>query len=151
MKNLLAVLVPDEAPLCVDLGGFRYRCERAWTFTILFEDRPPLTTTIPVGFVCDLFSVPPVIQWFIPKAQASNIAAWVHDWLFATVGLRPTAADPSPINLSGANWCLEYVAKHTKIPWITRRLIMRGLSIGSWKPWNELKRAGHSLATPKMR
>lgn len=148
--KILAVITPAEAPIATDLGNLRFRCERAWTFRILFSDGTYLDATIPVGFICDLYSVPWLFRWLVPKSQHSNIAAWVHDWLFATVGLRPAAHCPPVITLAEANWCLDYVARQTKVSAFKRPLIYAGVSLGGSIPWNRLERAGHSLANPAM-
>lgn len=148
--RVTAVITPEYSPLCVSLGNFLLRCERAWSFTIVFSDGTSITATIPPEFVCDLYSVPWVFQWLIPKSQNSDIPAWVHDFLLATCGLR-ISADSAPIlTLEECNWCLDYLGRLKKVNRFKRPLIALGVQLGSGRIWQSYLAAGYSLARPRM-
>jgi hypothetical protein len=105
---------------------------------------------VPVGFVCDLYSVPFPLSVFIPRDERDNRPAMIHDWLYATVGLRATAAAPSTFPRSLCDAALFHASRQCGLGPVRSWSIHTGVTIGGWKPWSDLSRAGHSLAHPKL-
>lgn len=140
---MMSLIIPDEMPLCRSLGRGRWEVCEPWTFVV-----EGYKTTIPIGFVTDLFSVPWPISLFIPKDQRDNRPALIHDWLYATVGLRETSFHGSRVSWFQANRALDVAAVKCGLSWIQRELIIAGLMIGSAAVWRKYEFAGYSLTNP---
>lgn len=52
--------------------GFRYYIGEEWSNDFI---------DVPAGFVTDFFSIPPPIQWLLPKTQNGNQSSVLHDYL----------------------------------------------------------------------
>lgn len=150
MRKLVDIITPAESPSGRSIGHFRFRLTEAWPFTLIFDDGTRYEGSIPIGFVGDLFSSPWIAQFFVPKSQGSDKGAWLHDWLFATVGLRKTAKDEPLVSLAQANWAMAYVNAKERVNVFQRWFLKTGVNLGGWIPWNDYRRAGHSLTYPKM-
>jgi hypothetical protein len=143
---MLELEYPDQMPMSRSLGRGRWLVCEPWTFTI-----NRVTTTIPAGFVTDLFSVPWPANWFVPRDQRDNRPALIHDWLYATSGLRQTAHDRPAISWSDSNLALEIAADRCGLSWIQRNLIITGLLVGSGMVWRKYDHAGCSIENPCLR
>jgi len=144
--NLPVLKIPERMPPSTSLGLGRWETYAEWAFTI--NDVPCL---IPPGFICDLYSVPFPLSIFIPKDESDNRPALVHDWLFATVGLRETAEGPSLFTLDSANKALLAAMQICGFPWSRRTSIYTGVQLGGWHAWNKMTAAGWSLSNPCMK
>lgn len=139
------VILPATMPPTISLGRGRWRTTEEWAFRILDQ-----WATIPSGFVCDLFSVPFPLNILIPRDEQDNRPALIHDWLYATVGLRFTHADKPLLVRAECDLALREACRQAGFPWRRRTSIYTGVRIGGWKPWNELAAAGHSVTHPKL-
>ncbi len=69
-------------PLTVtQIGGFRWRVERAFIYYIDSLDSPSYIE-VPEGFETDFASVPRAFWWLFPPAGKYTQAAVVHDYLY---------------------------------------------------------------------
>lgn len=141
----MKIFMPPEFPACRSLGGGRWRLLEPWTF---FVDGFP-ATAIP-GFVCDLYSSPWVFTMAIPSDELDNRPALMHDWLYATVGLRKTQFKPSVFSRGQADEVLREAMQMCGFSWARRNVIHLGVRIGGGSPWGEYTRKGYSVANPCM-
>lgn len=142
----MTLAFPDRMPPCISLGSGKWETQTPWWFAI-----NGFKTIIPAGFVTDLYSVPWLFSLIIPRDQASNVPALIHDFLYATCGLRMLATDSPRISHRECDRALYRAAEICELSWIQRRLILRGLLIGSWRPWNQMLREGRCLTNPRMK
>jgi hypothetical protein len=132
-------------PATRSLGRGRWLLLEDWEFILNGK-----LITIPKGFVTDLYSIPWPWCWFFNPDQTDNRPALIHDWLFATCGLRPTATDESVFNLTQVNTALRFAMEVCNLPWISKKAIYRGVDVGSWVIWGRYLRAGYSQQNPKL-
>lgn len=136
---------PTRMPPAYSLGAGRWETSAPWSFTL-----DGFATEIPAGFICDLYSVPLPLSVFIPRDEQDNRPALIHDWLYATVGLRADAASPSRFTRAQADETLRLACQRCGIPALRSWSIHTGVRLGGWIPWSALERGGCSLAKPKM-
>lgn len=147
-------IMPDEMPATKSLGLGYWRLTEPWEFSLLltFEsgEMRVIKTTVPAGFVTDLFSTPWIVQFRISRDQYDNRPALVHDWLYATCGLRADRFSPSILNCSESDLALRAAMIKVGFPGYRTFSIYRGVWLGGWITWNKYLNAGYSLAYPKL-
>jgi len=121
-----------------------------WSFSIGSSQ-----VVIPALFVSDAYSFPTMLNWipllgsYLDNADVESfIPCFVHDWLFATGGLRETKSDEPIYSLKECNRILALSAKAEGVSWLRRKLIFDGLAIGSHIVWNRCLKAGASMESP---
>lgn len=139
------VILPATMPPTVSLGNGRWRSTVEWSFRIC-----DMWATVPAGFVCDLFSVPFPLSILIPRDEPDNRPAFIHDWLYATVGMRPHFMSKPLFSREECDAALREACRQARFP--ARRVwsIYTGVRIGGWVPWSKLDEAGYSIANPKL-
>lgn len=95
----------------------------------------------PRWFVTDWASIPRALQWLIPKDRGRR-AAVIHDWLYATRGLRGqySRAECDAIFLEA----MEVIGVHP----VTRRAMWLGVRAGGWLPWMRAAKATPRIEPP---
>lgn len=132
-------------PPTVSLGHGRWKLAEPWDFSV-----GGLHLRVPEGFLCDLFSVPFPLSILIPKDEKDNRPALIHDYLYATVGLRATCWDEPVLNREMCDALLREACRQCEFP--RRRIwsIHTGVRLGGFKAWHQLASDGYSLQRPKM-
>jgi len=92
------------------------------------------------GFITDLASIPFGVRWLIPKAGKNAQAAVVNDEE-ATV----------PISRAMADSMMYQAMRALKVRGWRREMIYRGLQVGGWVRWRELRAADIGEATDTTR
>lgn len=150
----MILLIPSEMPATRSLGKGKHVLLESWRFVIIIErvdgKRDVHECVVPKGFITDFYSVPWPLTLFIPRDEHDNRPSIMHDWLFATCGLRETADSPSVLSRGECNDVLDLACNLCSLPRIRQWSIPTGVRIGSWVVWNRLVQAGHSIANPKL-
>lgn len=135
--------IPAHMPPAVSQGRGRWLTSAPWACTI--EGHP---IEIPAGFLCDLYSTPFPISIFIPRDQRDNRPALIHDWLYATLGLRPDRSSDPVFSRWNCDRALYFAARQCGLPLRRCWSIHTGVRLGGWLPWSRLDSAGFSLSRP---
>jgi hypothetical protein len=88
------------------------------------------THVVPAGFVCDLESVPRLLQWLFPKLGRGALAGIAHDDLYARGTVTRAIADAAYLALLkqfGVSWSER----------VTKYLALRAFG---WAAWNHHRR-----------
>jgi len=142
------VLTPVKMPPTESLGNFRHMVLSLWTF-VVEETGEDYIATVPAGFVTDFFSVPLLFSIAVPRDGASNIPALVHDYLYATCGLRELPGDEGLTRKQCDDALYECMANHGFSFW-KRNQIYYAVRMGGWIPWNKLRDKQCCVRTPEM-
>lgn len=145
----MKLYLPDKMPLCRSLGRGKWKTAEPWKFAIVYGGEEILCE-VPIGFVTDLFSVPGALQSIVHSDQLSNVPGLIHDWLYATAGLREDARYAPRLTREECDLALLLAMKETGFPLLRRRTIHSAVRLGGWLPWRKLMRDGCSLANPRM-
>jgi hypothetical protein len=86
------------------------------------------------GFKTDLASIPAWLWPVLPKIGKWDKAAVIHDHLYAS-GSVSTRADADAV--------LDEALIVCGVPSFRRGLIVNGVRLGGWKPWNAYRKAQH--------
>jgi len=136
-------------PPTESLGNFRPKVWLVWCFGIEEPGQKDYIATVPVGFVTDFFSVPTLFTIAVPRDGASNIPALVHDYLYATCGLRNLPGDEGLTRKQCDAALYECMARHGFSLW-KRTQIYYAVRMGGWIPWNKLKETHRCVESPEM-
>lgn len=142
-----SIILPASMPSAISKGHGKWLTQEPWPFTIICGNTR-IEAEVRKGFITDLFSVPWGVDLFIPRDEADDRPALAHDWLFATLGLRKDANSPSLLGLADCNQVLSLAMQACGFSSFAHWAIFTGVKLGSWKPWNDLKERGFSLANP---
>jgi len=110
-------------------GGKLFRLEEPLVYEI-GQEGSGRCVVVPRGFVTDFASIPRPSQVLIPK-DVGRRAAIVHDWLYATKGLKGffTRKRCDEIFLEA----MEVL----KVPWATRHAMYSAVRLGGWWVWRK--------------
>lgn len=140
----LQVTFPLEMPVTRSRGNGQWRLEEVWTFFI--NDK---AFTVPIGFITDLYSVPWLLTLVIPRDERDNRPGLIHDFLYATVGLRATPAEEG-LPREVCDRILLITSLQCAFKFRRSNSIYCGVRIGGWYQWEKLKTAGYCIARPMM-
>jgi len=148
-RRQVKLSLPDTMPLCRSLGRGKWRTAEEWRFAIVYGGEEILCK-VPAGFVTDLFSVPRVFQNIVTPDGNDARPSLVHDYCYATSGLREDARHAPRLTREECDLALLLAMKETGFPLIRRHTIHRAVRLGGWLPWRKLVSDGCSIATPRM-
>lgn len=140
----LQLTFPMEMPATRSQGKGKWKLIEPWVFN-LNQHR----FTVPEGFITDLYSVPWGISLFFPRDEKDNRAGLIHDYFYATAGLRATANDKQLDREIGDRLlliaCLQCAFR------VSRAMsIHAGVRAGGWYQFGKLTKAGYSIEHPMM-
>lgn len=92
-----------------------------------------LQIRVPAGFVTDFASVPKLPIIYAAFGNRAHHESVIHDWLFYTAITTRKISDKV---------FLEAMIVRGKSAWI-RNGMYWGVRLGSWKAWNDHRKAGH--------
>lgn len=140
----LQLRFPMEMPGTRSIGSGKWRLIEDWPFQL--NER---AFVVPMGFVTDLYSVPWGLNLLFPRDERDNRPGVIHDWFYATGGLRATDTDEGLPRTIGDRMllitCLQCSFRVSRA-----NAIHAGVRIGGWLPFNRLAKAGHSISNPMM-
>lgn len=147
--------LPQRAPLVRSLGAGQWELAADWSFVLgralggrFLGHRE--TATIPAGFVSDLFSVPPLLRAVLPRDQRDNRPAFIHDFLYATIGLRSHWIEAPVFSRAECDAALLLAMEATGFGWLRRHDIYAGVRLGGWLPWHKISLELCSVTKPMM-
>lgn len=142
-------------PACRSLGHGVWRLEEGWRFELVLEmdtwlRQRTVKAEVAAGFETDLYSKPRWAMRVLPGEEADNRPALVHDWLYATVGLRGAEDGEPLVSRAACDAALHRALLATGFPRLRGLAFYAAVRLGGRKPWEKLERGGYWAGRPCM-